>query len=122
MDDSVKLKGLTHQKKLAFWINAYNSCMLNAYLEHGIPQSSEMVVALMQKKGDALERRTTWTPGALVAATTVGVSGECKEYPSGDVVEGSGGHGSLADRRGEELEFCKHSSEDGKGGSRGRSP
>ncbi|XP_012574561.1 uncharacterized protein [Cicer arietinum] len=46
---SVNLKGLTHQEKLAFWINIYNSCMLNAYLEHGIPESPEMVVALMQK-------------------------------------------------------------------------
>ncbi|KAF7828745.1 Ternary complex factor MIP1 [Senna tora] len=46
---SVDLKGLSHQEKLAFWINTYNSCMLNAYLEHGIPQSPEMVVALMQK-------------------------------------------------------------------------
>ena len=26
---SVNLKGLTHQEKLAFWINIYNSCMLN---------------------------------------------------------------------------------------------
>ncbi|XP_020216154.1 uncharacterized protein LOC109799911 isoform X2 [Cajanus cajan] len=46
---SVNLKGLTHQAKLAFWINTYNSCMLNAYLEHGIPESPEMVVALMHK-------------------------------------------------------------------------
>ncbi|XP_045814144.1 uncharacterized protein LOC123907813 isoform X1 [Trifolium pratense] len=46
---SVNLKGLTHQEKLAFWINTYNSCMMNAYLEYGIPESPEMVVALMQK-------------------------------------------------------------------------
>ncbi|KAI4314947.1 hypothetical protein L6164_027804 [Bauhinia variegata] len=46
---SVNLKGLTHQEKLAFWINTYNSCMMNAYLEHGIPETPEMVVALMQK-------------------------------------------------------------------------
>lgn len=26
---SVNLKGLTHQEKLAFWINTYNSCMMN---------------------------------------------------------------------------------------------
>ena len=44
---SVNLKGLTHQEKLAFWINTYSSCMLNAYLEHGIPESPKMVVALM---------------------------------------------------------------------------
>ncbi|KAI4327474.1 hypothetical protein L6164_019930 [Bauhinia variegata] len=46
---SVNLKGLTHQEKLAFWINTYNSCMMNAYLEHGIPETPEMVVTLMQK-------------------------------------------------------------------------
>lgn len=46
---SLNLKGLNHQEKLAFWINTYNSCMLNAYLEQGIPESPEMVVALMQK-------------------------------------------------------------------------
>lgn len=46
---SVKLKGLTHHQKLAFWINTYNSCMLNAYLRQGIPESPEMVVALMQE-------------------------------------------------------------------------
>ncbi|XP_059635522.1 uncharacterized protein LOC132277690 isoform X2 [Cornus florida] len=46
---SVDLKGLGHQEKLAFWINIYNSCMMNAFLEQGIPESAEMVVALMQK-------------------------------------------------------------------------
>ncbi|KAI3972551.1 hypothetical protein MKX01_019209 [Papaver californicum] len=45
----VNLQGLDHQKKLAFWINIYNSCMMNAFLEHGIPDSPEMIVALMQK-------------------------------------------------------------------------
>uniref|UniRef100_A0A6P6GA49 uncharacterized protein LOC107420885 isoform X2 n=1 Tax=Ziziphus jujuba TaxID=326968 RepID=A0A6P6GA49_ZIZJJ len=46
---SVNLQSLNHQEKLAFWINIYNSCMMNAFLEHGIPESPEMVVALMQK-------------------------------------------------------------------------
>lgn len=46
---SVKLEGLTHQQKLAFWINSYNSCMMNAFLEQGIPETPEMVVRLMQK-------------------------------------------------------------------------
>ncbi|CAA2993970.1 Hypothetical predicted protein [Olea europaea subsp. europaea] len=46
---SVKLESLTHQQKLAFWINTYNSCMMNAFLEHGIPDSPNMVVELMQK-------------------------------------------------------------------------
>ncbi|KAK9053888.1 hypothetical protein SSX86_024963 [Deinandra increscens subsp. villosa] len=46
---SVELTSLTHQEKLAFWINIYNSCMMNAFLEHGIPECPEMVVQLMQK-------------------------------------------------------------------------
>ncbi|XWS45292.1 hypothetical protein CRYUN_Cryun15aG0124200 [Craigia yunnanensis] len=46
---SVNLEGLSHQQKLAFWINTYNSSIMNAILEHGIPESPETVVALMQK-------------------------------------------------------------------------
>ncbi|OMP02072.1 hypothetical protein COLO4_11382 [Corchorus olitorius] len=46
---SVNLDGLSHQEKLAFWINTYNACMMNAILEHGIPETPESVVALMQK-------------------------------------------------------------------------
>ncbi|KAA3461306.1 Voltage-dependent L-type calcium channel subunit alpha-1S [Gossypium australe] len=46
---SINLEGLSHQQKLAFWINTYNSCMMNAILEHGVPELPETVVALMQK-------------------------------------------------------------------------
>ncbi|WCJ35372.1 hypothetical protein M5689_016633 [Euphorbia peplus] len=46
---SVNLQNLSHQEKLAFWINIYNSCMMNAFLEHGIPETPEVIVALMQK-------------------------------------------------------------------------
>ncbi|KAK2660391.1 hypothetical protein Ddye_006924 [Dipteronia dyeriana] len=46
---SINLQNLNHQEKLAFWINIYNSCMMNAFLENGIPESPEMIVALMRK-------------------------------------------------------------------------
>lgn len=46
---SVKLESLNHQQKLAFWINVYNSCIMNAFLDHGIPASPDMIVALAQK-------------------------------------------------------------------------
>ncbi|OMO56737.1 hypothetical protein CCACVL1_26335 [Corchorus capsularis] len=46
---SVNLDGLSHQEKLAFWINTYNASMMNAILDHGIPETPESVVALMQK-------------------------------------------------------------------------
>ncbi|KAJ8772892.1 hypothetical protein K2173_028069 [Erythroxylum novogranatense] len=46
---TVNLENLTQQEKLSFWINVYNSCMMNAFLEHGVPQSPEMIVVLMRK-------------------------------------------------------------------------
>ncbi|KAK7291138.1 hypothetical protein RIF29_06048 [Crotalaria pallida] len=46
---AVNLENHNHQEKLAFWINIYNSCMMNAFIENGIPESPEMVVVLMQK-------------------------------------------------------------------------
>ncbi|XP_076902536.1 uncharacterized protein LOC143557314 [Bidens hawaiensis] len=45
----VDLTSVTHQEKLAFWINIYNSCLMNAFLEHGIPDTPERVVELMQE-------------------------------------------------------------------------
>ncbi|XP_021714275.1 uncharacterized protein LOC110682277 isoform X2 [Chenopodium quinoa] len=45
----VSLDGLSHQHKLAFWINTYNACLMNAFLEHGIPESPEKVVLLMRE-------------------------------------------------------------------------
>ncbi|KAL5201820.1 hypothetical protein ABZP36_036174 [Zizania latifolia] len=46
---SVDLIGLSHQQKLAFWINIYNSCVMNAFLEQGIPTTPHMLVAMMPK-------------------------------------------------------------------------
>lgn len=46
---AVDLAGLSHQQKLAFWINIYNSCMMNAFLEQGIPTTPHMLVAMMPK-------------------------------------------------------------------------
>ncbi|KAL0377735.1 UNVERIFIED_CONTAM: hypothetical protein Sradi_3079000 [Sesamum radiatum] len=67
---TVELDSLNHQQKLAFWINIYNSCIMNvsslgntkkqlvdvplssmfqAFLEHGIPDSPDMIVLQMQK-------------------------------------------------------------------------
>ncbi|KAG8384403.1 hypothetical protein BUALT_Bualt04G0114400 [Buddleja alternifolia] len=46
---SVKLDGLSHHQKLAFWINIYNSCIMNAFLEHGVPETPDMILVQMQK-------------------------------------------------------------------------
>ncbi|KAK3123667.1 hypothetical protein QOZ80_8AG0634370 [Eleusine coracana subsp. coracana] len=46
---SVDLVDLTHQQRLAFWINTYNACMMKAFLEHGAPTTPHMLVAMMPK-------------------------------------------------------------------------
>ncbi|XP_057986846.1 uncharacterized protein LOC110640814 isoform X2 [Hevea brasiliensis] len=61
---SVNLQKLTHQEKVAFWINIYNSCMMNAFLEHGIPEGPEMIVELMQQA-------TINVGGHLLSAITI---------------------------------------------------
>ncbi|KOM33750.1 hypothetical protein LR48_Vigan01g330600 [Vigna angularis] len=62
--ESVNLENLNHQEKLAFWINIYNSCMMNAFIENGIPESPEMAVALMRKA-------TINVGGHVLSATTI---------------------------------------------------
>uniref|UniRef100_A0ACD5XTC1 Uncharacterized protein n=2 Tax=Avena sativa TaxID=4498 RepID=A0ACD5XTC1_AVESA len=55
---SVDLAGLSHLHKLAFWINVYNSCMMNAFLEQGIPTTPHMLVAMMPKAAIEVGGRT----------------------------------------------------------------
>ncbi|CAI0411997.1 unnamed protein product [Linum tenue] len=46
---NVDLTFLTYKQKLAFWINIYNSCIMHAFLEHGLPSSQEKLLAIMNK-------------------------------------------------------------------------
>ncbi|KAL6980543.1 hypothetical protein U1Q18_022186 [Sarracenia purpurea var. burkii] len=45
----VDLTSLTYKQKLAFWINIYNSCIMHAFLQHGLPSTEEKLLALMNK-------------------------------------------------------------------------
>ncbi|ESW13861.1 hypothetical protein PHAVU_008G232500 [Phaseolus vulgaris] len=45
----VDLSFLTYKQKLAFWINIYNACIMNAFLDHGLPSSQEKLLSLMNK-------------------------------------------------------------------------
>ncbi|KAI6682106.1 hypothetical protein NL676_035987 [Syzygium grande] len=40
---------MTHDEKLAFWINLYNALIMHAYLAYGIPRSDVKFFSLMQK-------------------------------------------------------------------------
>ncbi|KAJ4893455.1 hypothetical protein Rs2_20249 [Raphanus sativus] len=44
----VDLSFLNHKKKLAFWINTYNACVMNGFLEHGLPSSKEKLLAILK--------------------------------------------------------------------------
>ncbi|KAL0460171.1 UNVERIFIED_CONTAM: hypothetical protein Slati_0644300 [Sesamum latifolium] len=47
----VDLRFLSHQQKLAFWINMYNACIMHGYLQYGVPSvfSPENLLALINK-------------------------------------------------------------------------
>ncbi|XP_055830859.1 uncharacterized protein LOC129899883 isoform X2 [Solanum dulcamara] len=40
---------LTYKQKLAFWINIYNICIMNAFLQHGLPSTEEEQLSLVNK-------------------------------------------------------------------------
>ncbi|TVU44255.1 hypothetical protein EJB05_03691 [Eragrostis curvula] len=45
----VDLRYLSHQQKLAFWLNIYNTCIMHGILQHGLPSNSEKLLALKNK-------------------------------------------------------------------------
>ncbi|KAG2305784.1 hypothetical protein Bca52824_025532 [Brassica carinata] len=44
----VDLSFLNHKKKMAFWINTYNACVMNGFLEHGLPSSKEKLIIILK--------------------------------------------------------------------------
>ncbi|CAH8361954.1 unnamed protein product [Eruca vesicaria subsp. sativa] len=44
----VDLSFLNHKKKMAFWINTYNACVMNGFLEHGLPSSKEKLLNILK--------------------------------------------------------------------------
>ncbi|KAL4341072.1 hypothetical protein GQ457_08G000810 [Hibiscus cannabinus] len=45
----VDLRALTYQQKLAFWINMYNACIMHGYLQYGLPNTCEDILAMTNK-------------------------------------------------------------------------
>ncbi|KAF6148071.1 hypothetical protein GIB67_024246 [Kingdonia uniflora] len=46
---TVDLSFLTYKQKLAFWINIYNACIMQAFLQHGLPSTPDKLLTLMNK-------------------------------------------------------------------------
>jgi hypothetical protein len=47
--EKVDPRQMTHEQKLAFWINIYNALTMHAYLAYGIPQNPLKRLSLLQK-------------------------------------------------------------------------
>ncbi|KAJ1292598.1 hypothetical protein BS78_01G002100 [Paspalum vaginatum] len=39
----------SHNQKLAFWLNVYNTCIMNGILQHGVPSNPDKLLALKNK-------------------------------------------------------------------------
>ncbi|KAL0887291.1 hypothetical protein Bca101_011274 [Brassica carinata] len=48
--ETVDLRVLSHQQKLAFWINMFNACIMHGYLQHGVPKTTEKLQSLVYNK------------------------------------------------------------------------
>ncbi|CAL9244400.1 unnamed protein product [Arabidopsis halleri] len=48
--ETVDLRVLSHQQKLAFWINMFNACVMHGYLQHGVPKTAEKLQSLVYNK------------------------------------------------------------------------
>ncbi|KAL3523829.1 hypothetical protein ACH5RR_016663 [Cinchona calisaya] len=46
---NVDLSYLTYKQKLAFWINAYNACIMHAFLQCGFPSSQDKLLTAMNE-------------------------------------------------------------------------
>ncbi|KAL0843492.1 hypothetical protein Bca101_016737 [Brassica carinata] len=48
--ETVDLRVLSHQQKLAFWINMFNACVMHGYLQYGVPKTTEKLQSLVYNK------------------------------------------------------------------------
>ncbi|XP_010483724.1 PREDICTED: uncharacterized protein LOC104762179 isoform X2 [Camelina sativa] len=48
--ETVDLRVLSQQQKLAFWINMFNACVMHGYLQHGVPKTAEKLQSLVYNK------------------------------------------------------------------------
>ncbi|KAJ0963376.1 hypothetical protein J5N97_028498 [Dioscorea zingiberensis] len=62
--ESVSLRRMKNEEKLAFWINIHNAMIMHAYLDHGIPQSST-------KRQSFPAKATSIISGRLVSAEMI---------------------------------------------------
>ncbi|CAN6181100.1 unnamed protein product [Urochloa humidicola] len=56
--ETVDLRRMTNEEKLAFWINIHNALMMHAYLKYGVPQNNLKKTSLLVKAECKIAGRT----------------------------------------------------------------
>ncbi|XP_010535616.1 PREDICTED: uncharacterized protein LOC104810866 isoform X3 [Tarenaya hassleriana] len=62
--ETVDLRVLNHQQKLAFWINMYNACVMHGFLQRGVPKTAEKMFGL-------IEQATINVGGKIISANAI---------------------------------------------------
>ncbi|XP_042047105.1 uncharacterized protein LOC121792992 isoform X2 [Salvia splendens] len=93
----VDLRFMSHQQKLAFWINMYNACIMHGYLQYGVPSvlNHDSLLNLINKatlnvagntiNAPAIERFILRKPQEALVKEILGKENESKEMIVGDL-------------------------------------
>ncbi|EMS57886.1 hypothetical protein TRIUR3_21471 [Triticum urartu] len=73
--ESVDLRRMANEEKLAFWINIHNALLMHAYLKHGIPQNHLKKTSLLVKAECKIAGRSI--NAAAIQGLVLGCSTHC---------------------------------------------
>ncbi|KAL5196749.1 hypothetical protein ABZP36_000261 [Zizania latifolia] len=73
--ETIDLRRMTNDEKLAFWINTHNALLMHAYLKYGIPQNHLKKTSLLVKAECKIAGRTI--NAAVIQGLVLGCSTHC---------------------------------------------
>ncbi|TVU40909.1 hypothetical protein EJB05_14393 [Eragrostis curvula] len=76
--ETVDLRRMTNEEKLAFWINIHNALLMHAYLKYGIPQNHVKKTSLLVKAECKIAGRTI--NAAVIQGLVLGCSTHCSGH------------------------------------------
>ncbi|XP_062186453.1 uncharacterized protein LOC133890029 [Phragmites australis] len=76
--ETVDLRRMTNEEKLAFWINIHNALLMHAYLKYGIPQNHLKKTSLLVKAECKIAGRTI--NAAVIQGLVLGCSTHCSGH------------------------------------------
>ncbi|KAK3126284.1 hypothetical protein QOZ80_7AG0554320 [Eleusine coracana subsp. coracana] len=76
--ETVDLRRMTNEEKLAFWINVHNALLMHAYLKYGMPQNHLKKTSLLVKAECKIAGRTI--NAAVIQGLVLGCSTHCSGH------------------------------------------